>query len=106
MPQAWPEYGAAVIGAVRDRLRTPRNEESTQRFGDLADAAAPRAAETVAVSDRHNRLDSDLRSLEQTAKAGESEDTPWILLGGEWLFWAAVTAVVLLLALAGYWLAS
>lgn len=57
------------------------------------------------MTSRH-RLDSDLRSLEETAERGESEKTPWILLGGEWLFWAAVTAVVLLLALAGYWLAS
>ena len=78
----------------------------TQRLGDLADAAEADAADTVGVTSPRQRLDSNLRDLEETAKRGESEDTPWILLGGEWLFWAAVTVVVLLLALAGYWLAS
>jgi hypothetical protein len=55
---------------------------------------------------RHNRPGSELRGLEETADRGESEDTPWILLGGVWLFWATVCLVVLVLALVAYWLAS
>jgi hypothetical protein len=47
-----------------------------------------------------------LRDLEKTAERGESEETPWILLGGTWLFWTAVFLVVLVLALVAYWLAS
>jgi hypothetical protein len=52
------------------------------------------------------RLGSELSDLEQTAARGESEETPWILLGGVWLFWGAVCLVVLVLALVAYWLAS
>jgi hypothetical protein len=55
---------------------------------------------------RHDRPGSELRSLEETADRGESEDTPWILLGGVWLFWATVCLAVLVLALVAYWLAS
>ncbi len=55
---------------------------------------------------RHDRLGSDLRGLEETADRGESEDTPWILLGGVWLFWAMLCFVVLVLAVVAYWLAS
>jgi hypothetical protein len=69
----------------------------------------PKAAHTGDVNvlkRRHNGLASEFSDLEETAGRGESEDTPWILLGSEWLFWAAVTLVVLLLALGAYWLAS
>ena len=55
---------------------------------------------------RHNRLGPERRGLEETADRGESEDTPWILLGGVWLFWATVCLVVVVLALVAYWLAS
>jgi hypothetical protein len=55
---------------------------------------------------RRNRVASELSDLEQTAARGESEETPWILLGGVWLFWVAVCLVVLVLALVAYWLAS
>jgi hypothetical protein len=54
----------------------------------------------------HNRLGPELRELEETAARGESEETPWILLGGVWLFWGAVCLVVLVLALIAFWLAS
>ena len=54
----------------------------------------------------HHRVSSELSDLEQTAARGESEETPWILLGGVWLFWGAVCLVVLVLALVAYWLAS
>ena len=53
-----------------------------------------------------NRVSSELSDLERTAARGESEKTPWILLGGVWLFWGAVCLVVLVLALVAYWLAS
>jgi len=49
---------------------------------------------------------SELSDLERTAARGESEETPWILLGGVWLFWGAVCLVVLVLALVAYWLTS
>jgi hypothetical protein len=55
---------------------------------------------------RRNRVGSELSDLERTAARGESEETPWILLGGVWLFWGAVCLVVLVLALVAYWLAS
>jgi hypothetical protein len=64
------------------------------------------AAQTVGVVSIGKRNRHELRHLEETADRGESEETPWILLGGVWLFWTVVFLVVLVLALLAYSLAS
>jgi hypothetical protein len=67
-------------------------------------AGSPQAIESCpdatggGVSDRAGmttRKQSEPERLEQVAEAGESEKTPWILLGGVWVLCAAVVGVIL-----------
>ncbi len=46
------------------------------------------------------------RDLEQVADLGESEETPWIVIGGVWLFYAAGFAIAVAIALLAYRLVS
>jgi hypothetical protein len=51
------------------------------------------------------RQRSEVRRLEQVAEAGESEETPWIALGGIWIVCAVLVVIVLAVtALAAYFL--
>ena len=51
------------------------------------------------------RQPTEVRRLEQVAEAGESEETPWIALGGVWIVRAVLVVIVLAVtALAAYFL--
>jgi len=51
------------------------------------------------------RQRTEVRRLEQVAEAGESEETPWILLGRVWIVCAVLVVIVLAVtALAAYFL--
>jgi hypothetical protein len=57
----------------------------------------------VAMPTGSHRGIRELRHLEKVAEAGESEETPWIVLGGVWVLCAvAVVALLALTALAAY----
>jgi hypothetical protein len=51
------------------------------------------------------RQRTEVRRLEQVAEAGESEETPWILLGRVWIVCAVLVVIVLAVtAIAAYFL--
>jgi hypothetical protein len=44
--------------------------------------------------------------LEHTAQVGESEKTPWILLGETWVVVSILVLAVLVVSVLAYWLAT
>jgi hypothetical protein len=49
------------------------------------------------------RQRGEVRRLDKVAEAGESEETPWIALGGVWIVCAVLVAIVLAVtAIAAY----
>ena len=49
---------------------------------------------------------ANVHELEHTAHVGESEKTPWILLGETWVVTSILVLAVLVLSVLAYWLAT
>ena len=57
-------------------------------------------------SDREDPLTGDVRNLDELVERGESEKTPFILIGRVWIVTAAAVAVILAVAMLAYYLAT
>ncbi|MFL5962101.1 MAG: hypothetical protein ACJ757_04325 [Gaiellaceae bacterium] len=55
---------------------------------------------------KHESPREQLRELEHTAAVGESEKTPWILLGQTWVITSILVLGVLILSAIAYGLAT
>jgi hypothetical protein len=88
---------AGATAAIAQRI-TSSADALVSAFGDDRDMRTHSPEAERAVEKVHE--------LEHTADVGESPKTPWILLGGVWVFWSAVVGVIIALSLLAYWLAS
>jgi hypothetical protein len=57
-------------------------------------------------SDSEDPLTGDVRGLDELVERGESEKTPFILIGRVWIVTAAAVLFILALAVLAYYLAT
>jgi hypothetical protein len=55
---------------------------------------------------KHESPRAKSHELEHTAQVGESEKTPWILLGETWVVVSILVLAVLVVSVLAYWLAT